>query len=248
MSKHAELLRRADKELDISRAFGSMPTNGNGKHDHLDPIAISRDEVMKLVKRLFLSPGPKKAPRTVIFSPADVGNGSSSICARTAATLAACVSGCVCLVDADLDSPSLHRHFGVEEDGCGLQEMVTQAGRIHNFARQLPGQNLWLVTCGGREADSQTLLSSDVMRSRLAELRAAFDYVLIQAPPVNLDGASILLGPLADGVVLVIEANSTRRAVARKAKEDLAFANVQLLGAILNNRTFPIPEVLYRHL
>jgi hypothetical protein len=248
MSKHAELLRRADKEQDICRSFGPITTNGNGKHDHSDPMTISRDEVMKLVKRLFLLPGPNKAPRTLIFSAADVSNGSGSICARTGATLASCVAGCVCVVDADLDSPSLHRHFGIEEDGCGLQEMVAQSGRVHNFARQLPGQNLWLVTCGTRNLDSHTLLSSDAMRSRLAELRAAFDYVLIQAPPVSLDGASILLGPLADGIILVIEANSTRRAVARKAKEDLALANVQLLGAILNNRTFPIPEAFYRHL
>ena len=53
---------------------------------------------------------------------------------------------------------------------------------------------------------------------------------------------------MADGVVLVIEANSTRREAARMAKETFESANVKLLGAILNNRTFPIPESLYRKL
>jgi Mrp family chromosome partitioning ATPase len=47
---------------------------------------------------------------------------------------------------------------------------------------------------------------------------------------------------------LVIEANSTRRETTRKAKESLEAANVRLLGAVLNKRTFPIPEVFYRKL
>jgi protein-tyrosine kinase len=53
---------------------------------------------------------------------------------------------------------------------------------------------------------------------------------------------------MADGVILVVEANSTRREMARTAKETFDDANVKLLGAILNNRTFPIPEALYRKL
>ena len=47
-------------------------------------------------------------------------------------------------------------------------------------------------------------------------------------------------------VVLVVQANSTRREAARKGKESLDSANVRLLGVVLNERTFPIPEVLYR--
>jgi Mrp family chromosome partitioning ATPase len=51
---------------------------------------------------------------------------------------------------------------------------------------------------------------------------------------------------LADAAVLVVEANSTRKIAARKAKEFLERAGVQLIGTILNNRTFPIPEAVYR--
>jgi Mrp family chromosome partitioning ATPase len=53
---------------------------------------------------------------------------------------------------------------------------------------------------------------------------------------------------LADGLVLVIEANITRRETAQKIKQDLELVGVCLVGAVLNNRTFPIPDSLYRHL
>ena len=46
--------------------------------------------------------------------------------------------------------------------------------------------------------------------------------------------------------VLVLQANSTRRVATRKAKRALAAANVRVLELVLNNRTFPTPEKIYR--
>jgi len=57
-----------------------------------------------------------------------------------------------------------------------------------------------------------------------------------------------VLGQGTDGVVLVLEANVTRRVAALSAKESLEAAGVRLLGTVLNNRTFPIPDKLYRNL
>ena len=82
----------------------------------------------------------------------------------------------------------------------------------------------------------------------IRDLRDEFAYVLISAPPVGLYGDAALLGQMADGVVLVLEANSTRRVAALKAKQPLDAAKVRLLGIVLNNRTFPIPEKIYRWL
>jgi Mrp family chromosome partitioning ATPase len=91
-------------------------------------------------------------------------------------------------------------------------------------------------------------LNSDLLRARFLELRKEFEYVLVDVPPVALDSTSALLAPFTDGVVLVVEANSTRREVARRVKESLESAHVRLLGAVLNNRTFPIPEIIYRNI
>jgi Mrp family chromosome partitioning ATPase len=56
------------------------------------------------------------------------------------------------------------------------------------------------------------------------------------------------MGHLADGIVLIVEANHTKRESVRQAKKHLETAQVQLLGAVLDQRTFPIPEFLYRKL
>jgi succinoglycan biosynthesis transport protein ExoP len=56
------------------------------------------------------------------------------------------------------------------------------------------------------------------------------------------------MGSLCDGMVLVVEANLTRRVAAQKVKEKLHAANARLLGAVLSQRTFPIPQTIYKKL
>jgi Mrp family chromosome partitioning ATPase len=90
------------------------------------------------------------------------------------------------------------------------------------------------------------MVSGDGMKERISELRKEFEFVLIDAPPLNTYADGTALGQLADGVVLVLEANCTRREVASRAAENLRAAQIPILGAILNKRTYPIPEMLYR--
>jgi Mrp family chromosome partitioning ATPase len=96
--------------------------------------------------------------------------------------------------------------------------------------------------------DRRTLTSVDELKQRLTFLLGMFDYVLIDAPGVSVCGDAAVLGYAAGAAVLVVEANITRRVIAREAKETLEAANVHLLGTVLSNRTFPIPEQLYRKL
>jgi Mrp family chromosome partitioning ATPase len=86
------------------------------------------------------------------------------------------------------------------------------------------------------------------MRMRIVELRQEFHYVLIDAPAINTANDGIVLGRVADGVVVVIKANSSRREIARKAIQELENAKVRVLGAVLNQRTFPIPQGIYNRL
>jgi Mrp family chromosome partitioning ATPase len=141
----------------------------------------------------------------------------------------------------------MHQYFGV--DGYrGLTDAVLESGPIRDFVQRLPGGKLSVLSAGSRCGEAQALWKSERLRSRIAELRAEFSYVLIGGPPVNLHVDAMILGQMADGVILVLESNVTRRETARTAKDNLNAAKVKLLGAVLYNRTFSIPESLYRKL
>jgi capsular exopolysaccharide synthesis family protein len=247
VSKNFELLQQAEKEKELFATPTPQPpaVQTNGSH-RLKLVSQTREEANKLVQRVFLLPNGQ-APRAVLFSSVDQGDGCSSVCSCAAEALASEAAGSICLVDANLRNPSLHQYFGLD-NRRGLAEAVAQSGPIKNFAQQVPGSKLWVLTAGAANGNVPALLTSDGLKARLTELRGEFDHVLIDAPPVNLYADAITLGRLSDGVILVLESDSTRREAAWKAKQSIQAADVRLLGAVLNKRTFPIPQALYERL
>lgn len=246
MSRNFELLSRLGEQSGLFQSQVSVDAATAHSRPHaITPEEVSEEEV-KLVQRVFLAPG-REAPRTVVFCGVEERDGSSPMCARVSEILAAHTAGSVCVVDADFNVPALHRRYGTENH-LGITDAVLELGYIRNFARQIKDGNLWLLPVGSRPAESPVVFSLDHYRNRISELREQFSYVLVSAPPVNLYADAILLGQLADGVILVLKANSTRRATALRAKESLEASNVRVLGAILRERTFPIPEAIYRRL
>jgi polysaccharide biosynthesis transport protein len=195
-----------------------------------------RDEICKLVQGVFLMPGEKS--RVVVVSGTESGNGCSWICARIAEVLASQVLGAVCVVDANLRAPGLHREFGVPNH-YGLTDVLQTTEPLRRFVTALSRPNLWLLSCGAQAEGMHTMLGSERMRALLPELQREFDYVLIDAPSMDSGDDSVMLGRNAEGVILVLRANSSRRESARKAMRNLEHANVRVLGAVLNHRTFP---------
>ncbi len=255
MSKHFELLQKLGKAQqeflrptnpvgDIQsepKAVGSAPADvpqGGALPPGLEQIAA-------LVQQVFLIPGAT-APRIVVFTSTEPGTGCTWVSAQVAAVLASRVAGSVCLVDANLRDPALHQQFGVENQN-GLADALVQLEPVRTFARSL-SHNLWLLGSGPVAEGSPGLLTSDRMRLRITELRSEFDFVLIDTAAMGLSHDAVGLGALCDGVVLVLKANASRREAARQAVQDLQAGNAKVLGAVLNQRTFPIPQFLYKRL
>jgi Mrp family chromosome partitioning ATPase len=207
---------------------------------------MAQEECLKLVQRIFLSQ-PANVGRAIVFAGVDRRNGCSRICVESVRTLAANTSRPVCLVDANFRSSSLNRLCGVPEER-GLVDCVLEEGSVRDFTRQLEPSNLWFLPAGFLTPESPSLLNSERLVLRLQELRREFDYVLIDAPALNLYSDAVALGRTTDGVVVVLEADSTRRESALKGLQSLRDSRIEVLGAVLNQRTFPIPGFVYRRL
>jgi len=219
---------------------------GRNNYSGADLEAITREEEIKLVQRVF--PGTSaESPRVALFTGLESEAGCAPTCARVAEILAARCEGPVCVVDANFGTPSLHEYFGVE-NLKGLAEATVESGPVQNFVQQIPEPDLWLITSGKASGKLRFPMMADGLRVRIEELRDTFKYVIIHSGPLRLETSAMLLSRWTDGVVLVLEANATRRDAARRVKEILDAANVSVLGVVLNNRTFPIPEAIYRRL
>ncbi len=79
-------------------------------------------------------------------------------------------------------------------------------------------------------------------------LRGEFDHTIIDCPSLKESGDLLSVAPFVDGVILVIEANRTRREELRQAEQKIIAARGKLLGYALNKRTYEVPGWLFRKL
>ena len=244
MSRNFDLLRTTEHIHDKCQPTPETDSRPDAGREHQSHRAIVDEEVMKLVQRLFVLPDGTQTPEAIGFCGVEKGVGCSWVCANASQMLAAQGLGTVCVVDANFYSPSLHRHFGVA-NRAGFAESLKSSDLVCDFVRRVSVPNLCLMTSGhiGRET-----LSPARLRTRLAELRNEFDFVLVDIPAILSFGDATLLAHLTDGAVLVVGSNMTRRESARMAKDSLEAASVPILGAVLNKRRFPIPEAIYKKL
>jgi hypothetical protein len=207
-----------------------------------DPNRFAEEQIRWLVRQVFFSQ-EQDAPRQVVFS-AMQNNDIGAICLQVGQILSDQVSGSICVVEADVHARQFESVLlnNGRQRGAGHKIFPP----LRNSAQKISDQ-VWLVPLKTFLGDQQNDLSSPWLGERLAELRLEFDYTVIQAPPAGYSEAA-LLGQLSDGMILVLQANSTRRAAAKKVKQMLLATNVRLLGAVLSERTFPIPQKLYRKL
>jgi Mrp family chromosome partitioning ATPase len=252
MSRNFELMRKLGRDFEEKSVPRPRPVISNEPErqrpagTRFDLSQMAREETLRLVQRLFLQQ-PQKGPRAILFAGIEQGTGCSQICLLVAEILRSAVSGSICLVDANFRSPSLPSLLGTT-NGYGLTDALLEDGPVETFVRPLNISNAWLLSCGSLGPSSLNLLNSQRMKARFEELRMQFDYVLVDAPSLSRYADATALGRLTDGVVLVLEANSTRKETALNVMENLRAAQIQVLGAVLNKRTFPIPELLYRRL
>jgi polysaccharide biosynthesis transport protein len=254
MSKNFELMQEVAGGALPQSAYDRQSTplvvlesenDRSGVRSSSDFDALAQQECLKLVQRIFL--GQPDRYHIVVFAGVDRGNGCSRICVEAARILAGSTSDLVCLVDANFRNPSLPKFFGTTNHR-GLVTSLLEEGEISGFRKQLAPPNLWLLSAGTIDFQSPNLLTSHRLKGRLQELRNECAYVLIDSPPLNLYGDAVALGGIAEGLIVVLQADSTRRESALKGLQTLRDARINVLGAVLNRRTFPIPNFVYQRL
>lgn len=243
MSKHFELMQQLEKE----RTYGDERTSTQTHEARARSTAAegqwASDEALRLVQQVFLLQA-QEPPRVVVFAGIDHGNGCSQMAASVAETLARNSNKSVCLVEGNFRSPALPGMFQTTNHH-GLTDSLLQSGPIQSFSKEISTEKLWLLSSGTLASDSANLLASARVGERFKELRETFDFVIVDAPPLTKYSDAIVLGQLADGLIVILEANATRREAASVAINNVRSANVPILAAVLNKRTFPIPQKLY---
>jgi hypothetical protein len=188
--------------------------------------AFARQQIQNLVRQVFSSAEP--AVRHVVFSEVEMDTDVSEVCWSVGQTLAGEKSGDV-LVAVSSEAEA------VEFETNWANDLKSHAQRV--------SRSLWCLSVP--HMDRRSVMNAEGLRSFMTEVRREFEYSVIGDSVGGWSGRTTLAGS-ADGMVLVLSALRTRRASARKLLEELSHA--RLLGTVLKDREFPIPEGIYHRL
>ena len=170
-------------------------------------------------------------PRVIVITSALASEGKTTTACNLAIALAQS-SLRVCLVEADMRRPNASTLMGID-GSIGLSNVV--AGQIDLADALMPWHRglLTILPAGTTPPDPTRLLGSKNMAAVIATLRADFDFVIIDAPPILPVSDAAVLARGADGAVLVARYGKTRREQLTSAIADLEAVKARLIGTAL---------------
>ncbi|WP_030923450.1 polysaccharide biosynthesis tyrosine autokinase, partial [Streptosporangium amethystogenes] len=192
----------------------------------------TRSEAFRALRTNLQFIGVDRQPKSLVVTSCLPGEGKSSISANLAITLAQ-AGWRVVLVDGDLRRPSIPRYLGIE-GAIGLTDVLIDRARLDEVIQVWGEAGLSVLPSGQIPPNPSELLGSGGMREVLAQLTAAYDMVIIDAPPLLPITDAAAIAALCDGALLVARYGKTRREHMARASELLSSINVRVVGTVLN--------------
>jgi succinoglycan biosynthesis transport protein ExoP len=195
---------------------------------------------------MFLS--PDNPLKTFVVTSPGPEEGKTTTAINLAITMAQ-AGGKVLLVDTDLRRPRIHRAFGMKNI-LGISNAVVGEKTVDEVVFPSVVPNLDICPCGPLPPNPAELLHTRRFKELIAEFGKRYDRVIFDSPPTSAVTDPVIVGHLADGVVLVVRAGHTTREAALFARRQLDDAKARLLGCIVNqvNPSDPYYNYYYRRL
>ncbi|MEP9409999.1 MAG: polysaccharide biosynthesis tyrosine autokinase [Candidatus Brocadia sp.] len=176
-------------------------------------------------------------------SPAD---GSTTIIANLANFLSNKAGHKVMVIDTNLRAPAIHEVFNVS-DSTGLANVLEGKIPLEKAVQDI-SPNLTVLPAGNTALNPTPLLDSTRMASIIKAAREKYELVFLDYANLRSFKDACVLCPYLDGIVLVVNEGKTSRHVLQTILTPLKQKKANLIGVIMNNRTYSIPRIIYERL
>jgi receptor protein-tyrosine kinase len=198
-------------------------------HDADNPRS---EKIRALRTELLLLSEASSHANTIALLSASAGEGRSQLAAELAISFSQ-LGRRTLLVDADLRQPKQHLLFGsTNESGLGEAISRNQKAWFHPV-NGLP--TLSLLTAGATPPNPLELLSDGRFSRILQDWRKAFEFVILDTPPIKDYADGLAIATLAGKVIVVSRSQHTSYVETRDLLRRLAATQSQILGAVINH-------------
>jgi Mrp family chromosome partitioning ATPase len=190
---------------------------------------------------------PNQKSKVIQFISSRAGEGTSRVVRRFARMLSEQLNQSVLLLDSDRNHPTHAAALKVKPK-FSWDNVVNNGTPAFDAFDQVSGTRLHIGHLIQGHQPRLQVLEPGQISSFFNDLRNHFDYILIDSAPMNKSQESLTVTRSVDGVILVVEAESTRYQVVEKTVDLIRKNDANILGVVLNKRRYPIPKFIYRWL
>jgi polysaccharide biosynthesis transport protein len=205
------------------------------------------DAYRSAITSILLSRVNGVSPRVILVTSPRPKAGKTTTVANLGISLAE-IGRRVLLIDGDLRRPRLGKLFGLQF-ATGLSDALLDDGRgtttLDSVIRPSTVPGLYVLPGGSEPANISRLLHSTHLDNLIEMVRAEYDFVLIDSPPMMGMADARLLSRNADGVILISRAGETSPEQLGEARERLADDGTPVIGTILNGCDLRIEDPTY---
>jgi len=171
--------------------------------------------------------------RTIAISSPGAGEGKSFIAAHLALAQAELKDNLTVVCDFDFRRPVLHDMFGIPRTP-GLADYLQNSVELHEVIKRIGLTNLYVIPAGCRHVNPLELLTLPRAKQMLEELPAAFDWIILDTPPLLSAADGNLLSTYSDGTLLVVRTAATELNSIPLAIRSLSENNI--VGIVVNGQ------------
>ena len=184
--------------------------------------------------------------RSVMITASSNLEGSTTVNVNLCNFLSSKAGHKVLIIDANLRTPTIHKFFNVQ-DSPGLID-VFKGNIALTKAIQSVSSNLDVLPAGKISHNTDIFLNYLYMSDIIKTSREKYELIFIDHANLRSFKEVCILGSYLDGVILVVNEGKTRQHVMKSLLMPLRQKNVNLVGIILKNRTYPIPKIIYERI
>ena len=171
--------------------------------------------------------------RTVAITSALAHEGKSSVAFRLAKSMAS-LEKRVLYLDGDIRNSTTQIRYEIMGDKVGLSEYLCGEVSKEKIIYHTDDQWLDMIFTGAKAPNPSALVSGPLFQDLMQFLKSIYDYVIVDTPPLNVVIDGLLIAKQCDGTVLIVESGITERAQAEKARRQMEYAGINILGAVVN--------------
>lgn len=189
------------------------------------------NENVNAIRALLLRQSQAERLQVIMITSASVGEGKTSLACHLATSLARAGRRTL-LLDCDLRSPTAHRVFDLPLEP-GLAEVLRGEVPLEEASHPIALGELRMITAGRCDAQALHALGLEPLREALERLRAQYEFVVVDTPPVLPVSDPLLIGQHVDAAIFSILRDVSRVPKVQQARERLAALGVRVLGAVV---------------